>query len=79
MFKNTKNNCIGQESAPGLPHTANLLLLAGKNFTTEPPMLSFSCKRAIRVVKYVYQPDFFKPLITNNQSQSTANRTLIIF
>ena len=50
----SKLNCIGRESDPGLPRTANLLLLAGENSTTEPPMLWYSFVRAIRVVKYMF-------------------------
>ena len=34
-------SCIGQESDPGLTRTANLLLLAGENSTSEPPMLGY--------------------------------------
>ena len=53
VLNHWKKNCIGRESDPGLPRTANLLLLAGENSTTEPPMLGYSCQDCSAIVKYI--------------------------
>ena len=67
VLNHWKKNCIGRESDPGLPRTANLLLLAGENSTTEPPMLGYLCTRLLSNCKiHCYHLDNFSCFLSIN-------------